>query len=64
MDALHIHQVATTHPAGSELAKVMPKNRAEPMPVALFYPHRQHLPRRLKVFADRLAALLKERLFA
>lgn len=64
MDALHIPQVATTHPAASELVDVMPEHRAEPMPVALLYSHRQHLSRRLKVFADWLEPHLKEQLFA
>jgi len=31
---------------------------------ALLYPHRQHLSRRLKVFADWLEPLLREQLFA
>lgn len=52
------------HLATGELIEVMPEHRAEPMPVALLYPHRQHLSRRLKVFADWLEPLLKERLFA
>ncbi len=52
------------HLAAGELVEVMPEHRAEPMPVALLYPHRQHLSRRLKVFADWLEPLLKERLFA
>lgn len=51
MDALHIHQVATMHLATGELVEVMPEHRAVPMPVALLYPPRQHLSRRLKVFA-------------
>ncbi len=42
-----------------ELVEVMPKHRAEPMPMTLLYPHRQHLPRRLQVFADWLDGLLK-----
>ena len=53
-----------THLATGELVEVMPEHRAEPMPVALLYPPRQHLSRRLKVFADWLEPLLKERLFA
>jgi DNA-binding transcriptional LysR family regulator len=43
----------------SELVEVMPRHQAEPMPMALLYPHRQHLSRRLQVFADWLEALLK-----
>lgn len=64
MDALHAPQVVTAHLAAVDLVKRMPDHRAEPMPVALLYPHRQHLSRRLKVFADWLEPLLRERLFA
>jgi hypothetical protein len=32
------------------------------MPITLLYPHRQHLSRRLQVFADWLEALLKARI--
>ena len=49
--------------ANGALVEVMPQFRAESMPVALLYPHRQHLSRRLKVFADWLEPLLRERLF-
>jgi DNA-binding transcriptional LysR family regulator len=42
-----------------ELAEVMPDYRAEPMPMTLLYPHRQHLSRRLQVFADWLEHVLK-----
>lgn len=47
------------HLAAGELVEVMPDHRAEPMPMALLYPHRQHLSRRLQVFADWLDALLR-----
>ncbi|UWU17474.1 LysR family transcriptional regulator (plasmid) [Rhizobium sullae] len=47
------------HLEAGELVEVMPGHRAEPMPMALLYPHRQHLSRRLQVFADWLEALLK-----
>ncbi len=47
------------HLAAGELVQVMPDHRAEPMPIALLYPHRQHLSRRLQVFADWLEALLR-----
>lgn len=46
------------HLAAGELVEVMPDHRAEAMPMTLLYPHRQHLSRRLKVFADWLDALL------
>ena len=47
------------HIDAGELVEVMPDHRAEPMPMALLYSHRQHLSRRLQVFADWLEALLK-----
>ncbi|MGX5721256.1 LysR family transcriptional regulator [Shinella zoogloeoides] len=50
------------HLRAGELVEVLPSYRAEPMPVTLLYPHRQHLSRRLQVFADWLEALLKQRL--
>ena len=43
-----------------ELVEVMPAYRAEPLPMTLLYPHRQHLSRRVQVFADWLEALLKD----
>lgn len=45
-----------------ELVEVMPDHRAAPMPMALLYPHRQHVSRRLQVFADWLEALLRREL--
>lgn len=50
------------HLEAGELVEVMPGHRAAPMPMTLLYPHRQHLSRRLQVFADWLAALLKRQL--
>lgn len=50
------------HLEEQELIDVMPGHRAEPMPMTLLYPHRQHLSRRLQVFADWLEALLKRQL--
>ncbi len=47
------------HLEEGELVEVMPKHRATPMPMALLYPHRQHLTRRLQVLADWLDDLLK-----
>jgi DNA-binding transcriptional LysR family regulator len=52
------------HLAAGELIEVMPDHRAEPMPMTLLYPHRQHLSRRLKVFADWLADLLAREILA
>jgi DNA-binding transcriptional LysR family regulator len=50
------------HLEAGELVEIMPHHRAEPMPMALLYPHRQHLSRRLQVFADWLEALLRRQL--
>ncbi|MDI6029384.1 LysR family transcriptional regulator [Corticibacterium sp. UT-5YL-CI-8] len=50
------------HLEARELVEVMPDRRAEPMPMTLLYPHRQHLSRRLQVFADWLETLLKRQL--
>ncbi|WP_281038880.1 MULTISPECIES: LysR family transcriptional regulator [unclassified Rhizobium] len=47
------------HLDAGELVEVMPDHRAAPMPMTLLYPHRQHLSRRLQVFADWLEQLLK-----
>jgi len=47
------------HLESGELVEVMPSYRAEPMPMTLLYPHRQHLSRRVHVFADWLESLLK-----
>jgi LysR family transcriptional regulator for bpeEF and oprC len=46
------------HLDAGELVEVMPGHRAEPMPMALLFPHRRRLSRRLHVFADWLEALL------
>ncbi len=51
-----------SHLEAGELVEVMSSHRAEPMPMTLLYPHRQHLSRRLQVFADWLEALLKQQL--
>ncbi|UDF32650.1 UNVERIFIED_ORG: LysR family transcriptional regulator (plasmid) [Roseateles sp. XES5] len=50
------------HLDAGELVEVMPSYRAEPMPMTLLYPHRQHLSRRLQVFADWLETLLRRQL--
>lgn len=52
------------HLRSGELIEVMPEFRAAPMPMTLLYPHRQHLSRRVQVFADWLDAILKARLIA
>ncbi|MEJ1118723.1 LysR family transcriptional regulator [Phyllobacterium sp. CCNWLW109] len=48
------------HINAGDLVEVLPEYRAAPMPMTLLYPHRQHLSRRLKVFADWLEELLKQ----
>jgi len=50
------------HLEAGELIEVLPDHRAEPMPMTLLYPHRQHLSRRLQVFADWLETLLNQQL--
>ncbi|RWR13256.1 LysR family transcriptional regulator [Paenirhodobacter populi] len=47
------------HLVAGELVEVLPRHRAAPLPMTLLYPHRQHLSRRLRVFADWLEDLLK-----
>jgi len=47
------------HLRAGELIEVMPEYRAASMPMNLLYSHRQHLSRRVQVFADWLGALLK-----
>ncbi|TAA07169.1 LysR family transcriptional regulator [Pseudoxanthomonas winnipegensis] len=44
----------------ASLVEVMPGHRAAPLPMTLLYPHRQHLSRRVQVFADWVERLLKE----
>lgn len=48
------------HLDAGELIEILPHHRAAPMPMSLLYPHRQHLSRRLQVFADWLEALLRQ----
>lgn len=48
-----------SHVEAGELLEVMPDFQAEPMAMTLLYPHRQHLSRRVQVFADWLEDLLK-----
>lgn len=52
------------HLAAGELVEVLPEHRADAMPMTLLYPHREHLPRRVQVFADWLEALLRDKLMA
>lgn len=50
------------HLEAGELVEVMPDHRAEPLPMTLLYPHRQHLSRRVQVFADWLERLLRQQI--
>lgn len=47
-----------------DLVEVMPAYRAAPMPMTLLYPHRQHVSRRLQVFADWLVGVLQTRMLS
>ncbi len=49
------------HLNAGELVEVLPDYRAEPLPITLLYSHRQHLTRRIQVFADWLSALLGQK---
>lgn len=49
------------HLSVGELVEVLPLYRAAALPMTLLYPHRQHLSRRLQVFADWLETLLKHK---
>ncbi|MDH7788550.1 LysR family transcriptional regulator for bpeEF and oprC [Ochrobactrum sp. 19YEA23] len=51
------------HIEAGELIEILPAYRAEPLPITLLYPHRQHLSQRVQVFADWLEPLLKATLF-
>nr|WP_255673759.1 LysR family transcriptional regulator [Komagataeibacter sp. FNDCF1] len=46
------------HIQAGELVEVMPRWRAEPLPMTLLYPHRKHLSHRLQVFADWLEHIM------
>jgi DNA-binding transcriptional LysR family regulator len=41
------------------LVEVMPQHHAASLPMTLLYPHRQHLSRRVQVFAEWIEPLLK-----
>ena len=42
------------------LVEILPQYRAEPMPVSLIYPHRRNLSRRVHLFMEWLASVMKE----
>lgn len=44
------HVAVRDHFKNKELVEVLPKLRAEPMPVSLIYPHRRNLAKRVQVF--------------
>ncbi|MGE0279995.1 MAG: LysR family transcriptional regulator [Rhizobiaceae bacterium] len=46
--------------ARGELVEVMPQHRAAAMPISILYPHRRHIPTRLRAFTDWLTALLRQ----
>jgi DNA-binding transcriptional LysR family regulator len=45
--------------ARGELVEVLPQYRPEPMPVSLLYAHRRNLPKRVRVFMDWMAEMLR-----
>ena len=52
------------HLLGGALVEILPRLRPEPMPVSIVYPHRQNLPRRVQVFMDWIAGLMRPHLTA
>jgi DNA-binding transcriptional LysR family regulator len=46
--------------ARGELCELLPQWRPAPMPVSLLYAHRRHLPKRVQVFMQWLAALMQQ----
>ncbi len=52
------------HLADGDLVEVLPQHRAAPLPMTLLYPHRQHVSRRLQVFATWLETLLRRTLLS
>jgi DNA-binding transcriptional LysR family regulator len=44
------------------LYELMPEFRPRPMPVSILYPHRRHLSRHVRLFADWLTPLLQEKM--
>jgi DNA-binding transcriptional LysR family regulator len=45
--------------ARGQLVEVLPQYRPEPMPVSLLYAHRRNLPKRVRVFMDWMAEILR-----
>ena len=50
------------HLAAGEMVEVLPAYKAEALPMTLLYPHRRHLSRRVRVFAEWLEVLLRQTL--
>lgn len=50
------------HMEEGRLVEILPKQRAEPMPVNLLYVHRRHLPKRVQVFMSWIAQVLQPHL--
>ncbi len=48
------------HLKAGELVEILSDYRAAPMPMALLFPHRRHLPRRTEVFADWLTTIISQ----
>ena len=48
-----------THLQAGRLIEVLPNHRAAPMPVAILYPHRRNLARRVAAFIDWLEGVLR-----
>lgn len=52
------------HIEEGRLVEILPKQRAEPMPVNVLYVHRRHLPKRVQVFMNWIAQVLQPHLQA
>ncbi|WP_413557996.1 LysR substrate-binding domain-containing protein [Bdellovibrio sp. HCB209] len=44
----------------NKLEEILPKYKAEPMPVSIVYPHRRNVAKRVQVFMDWLESILKD----
>jgi DNA-binding transcriptional LysR family regulator len=51
--------VARAHLADGSLVEILPELRVPPLPVALLYPSRRHLPLRVRAFMDWLAEVVQ-----
>lgn len=47
------------HLASGKLVEVLPRYRPEPMSVSLLYAHRRNLPKRVRVFMEWIAEILR-----